>query len=995
MANRVLTIVAKVKDAASAGLDRIQDRLKKTGGAAKQTAVDFTQFNKVMFSTTAYIGFFEKAFRGFGDTLLKGAEFSRVVNQFERVMGPKGDLFAAISGFTDNSIDKVEALRSAIQLKTLGIANSTSQVAELIARAGTASKMAGMDSGEGIKKFTQFLKDGSIANLEFLNLIKSSDPALKLQMSMIGKIGGVLGGAMTSQMKYNMGLRLLRTATEGSLKGQRDLYDVVFDLRQSFTLLKNEMGIFLGTALASVLDKVTKVADKFSTMLEYIRETKKEVLFLAKSLIVVGSAFSALMASAGTIRLLSLGLKALGISTTPIIFGVTTLIGLFSALTFNVKEGLTPVERFVEKLRVFGAVMKGIHQLVSSFLGDQKNMSKGIGQIDRDLFELLNKNGLFVFVHKVSQAIAVVGKFGIEVFKELRSWAMKLDEIFGGISNKMFEIFGVNKKINVDLDATGNVIDEPAVKRLSAMWLSANTKSYGLLKKGAAAILVAFAAYKVFGIGKGFLSKIPLLGRLFGGPKGGKPDGTKSNPMHVVVDGGGFGSILKEGLLSSILGKRVLGPVMKGAPALGRVGGIMATPIVRVFTKPIMKVAAPIIRMVAKPAAAARSTFAGLWMTLAPLISSSTMLGKIFSGIANVGTKITGLFTSIGNISLGAMFRGLFAKAWIGIASRLVGLKDVIGVVMAGFQGLSKVAVAARAFAIVHLVIAAAGLLVGVIKGMVDNFSSFTGLFGAAYDYLRSVDYAKMFSDLYDSISSTFASVATFIGDTFSTVYDTVSAAISEALAPIREFGAYLFAKLQEGFGIIAPYIQMVLTPIGEMFKVFGGWLTVAGQALKGFYDWISNLPVVGDLIKATVQSMADPFGTFKGLGEMAVGIPAIGADMLSNSLKDATAKNLLDSAQGGQGKLMFTPGTSEERSDYAMRAIQQASGADQDRMARAYREAMLGTSAGGKEITPEEFAKIFGFALDNSKIAKHTKDTAVEVKDGKKTALTSRRGGC
>lgn len=875
MANRVLTIVAKVKDAASAGLDRIQDRLKKTGSAAKQTSVDFTQFNKVMFSTTAYIGFFEKAFRGFGDTMLKGAEFSRVVDQFERVIGPKGALFDSIKGFTDNSIDKVEAMRSAIQLKTLGITKGMSDTAEIIARAGTAGKIAGLDSAEGIKKFTQFLKDGSVANLEFLNLIRSGDPALKVQLAMIGKIGGVLGGAMTSQMKYSMGLRLLRMATQNSLKGQRDLYDVIFDLKQSFSLLKNEVGIFLGTSLSSLLDKITKVVDKFSSMLQYIRETKKEILFLAKSLIVVSSAFMGLMASAGTIRLVSLGLKALGISTTPIILGVTTLIGLFSALTHNVKEGLTPVERFIEKIRLFGAVLKGVYQLVSSFITNQDNMRQGIGKMDKDLFELLNKNGLFVFVHRVAQALAVVGKFGIEVFKQLKAWAISLDEMFGGLTNKMLEIFGVNKKIDVDLEATGNVIDEPSVKRLSAHWLAANTKSYALLKKGAAAILTAFMAYKIFGIGKGFLSHIPLLGRLFN-KAGAKPDGSKANPLHVIID-----NALSKlfGGVSQTVGGTAGGTVARGAGAV------------------------------------LRSNFAGVWMSVVPRL---VMFGE---SIMAAGQTIM------------AFVRGL-----------------------TGPEGLAIIYIAASAF----------GLLTGVVQGVIERFDSFSNMFGSLGDLYASTDIAGMFSGVYEKI-------ANFVTDLTSVIYD----------------------KVSEAFGFLAPYLQVVIDPLKSAFNSLKGWVEQAATALSKFYEWLSNLPVVGELIKGAAQFAAHPFDTYKDLGKMGVDILGNAADSVSDMARNQSAKNLIDQAQGGAGKLAFMPSTSEDRSDYAMRAIRQATGADQDRMARAYREAMLGTSAGGKEITPEEFARIFGLALDNSKIAKHTKDTAHEVKDGKKTALTSRRGGC
>lgn len=909
MANRVLSITAKIRDAVSQPLSQIQNSLKKTGAAANQTSVNFTEFNRVMFTTGAFIGFFTRSFSKFSDSLLQGAQLDRLQTQFERIMGPKGDLFKAISGFTDNSIDKIEALRSAIAMKTLGIAGNTAQTAELIARAGTAAKMAGIDSGEGIKKFTQFLKDGSVANLEFLNLIRSNDPALKLQMSMISKYGGVLGGALTAQMKYNMGLRLLRSATQGALKGQRDLYDVVFDVRQSFSLLKSEVGIFLGTAISSILDKITKAVDKFSAWLENIRYTKKEILFLAKAFVVATSALAGFLATIGTLRLLAIGLRAVGISTIPIILGFTTLVSLFTAITAKVREGTTPVERFTEKLRVFAAVLKGVFQLVSSYLTDQNNFSKGIGKMDRELFELLNNNGLFKFVHKVAQVTAVISKFVIETFKQLRDWAIALDEQLGSLGNKFLSFFGANQKIDVNLEATGGVVDEPKIKRISDIWVNANQTVYKLLVKGAAALALAVAGGKLLGIGKGFLSKIPIVGKFFSKGPGqqkeinkdaDRPKGTKNDPIYVL-EAVGFG-------------KEKFGP----------------------FPIPIPK-------------------------------SLPAPDKGVFGTIKNILKNFT-------------VFRSLYA---------------VVRRVITSFEGLSKISAAIRFFRILFLVEAAAGTLHGVIKGLINNFSSFTGLFGTAYDYLKSVDYSQLFSDLYNSISSTFEGIIGFVGDVAGQIYDKISEGISPALEVFKDIGGFIYQKLQEGFGIISPYIKNILDPLGESFNTLKGWVTDIIKALSEWYTKLKSIPILGNIVKAAEDVTTSPVQTFSKIGETGVGAAAATVDMLSDSIKNATAKNLLE--QGRQGKeTPFIPVTQEDRYDYAMRAIEQAQGSEQQRMASALREAQSGTSAGGKEITREEWAAIFGFAIDKSVVAKNTGATHKEIKESnQKKTVNSRRGGC
>jgi hypothetical protein len=533
VANKTLSIHAKVNNAASAPLDKIKNSLKGAGGAAKQAGIDFTKFNQTMFTTSAYIGFFALSFKKFGDVIAEGAKFDRLEGQFERVMGPKGELFKQIAEFTDNSIDRVEAMRSAIAIKTLGIAADTKQVAEIIAMAGTAGKNAGLESGEGIKKFTQFLKDGSVSNLEFLNLMSSQSSAFKLQMALISKYGGVLGGAMTAQAKYSMGMRLLRLATKDTMMGQRDLYDVVLDAKQAFSMLGREVGRFFGEALKSTIGKLTRFADVLSTTLEDIRLNKKEILFLTGAIVKVTSALAGLMATIGTLRLLSIAFKSIGITAFPLIAVFGTVASLFIGLTHNISEGDTALQKFVNKLKGFSAVFQGIYQLVSSFLEEPDNFAKGIGKMDKALYTFLDQNGLFKFAYNVSKVIATVMKFGSETFKVLKTWALELDKIFGDLSNKFLSFFGLNEKLNVNLKATGNTVDEPSVKRSSRLWVDASKTFYKFLTKGAAALTVAFALGKMLGIGKGALSKMPVIGKFFAGKSKEGPKGTATDPIYV------------------------------------------------------------------------------------------------------------------------------------------------------------------------------------------------------------------------------------------------------------------------------------------------------------------------------------------------------------------------------------------------------------------------------------------------------------------------------
>jgi hypothetical protein len=200
-----------------------------------------------------------------------------------------------------------------------------------------------------------------------------------------------------------------------------------------------------------------------------------------------------------------------------------------------------------------------------------------------------------------------------------------------------------------------------------------------------------------------------------------------------------------------------------------------------------------------------------------------------------------------------------------------------------------------------------------------------------------------------------------------------------------------VMADLQAVARYIEPYIMPIIEPFKQVFDTFASYLNDAVTALKGFYDWLMTIPGVKSLVKATTDVVTNPYESIKNSTKAAMDALAAGAELGTNWERNQTAKYMMSSAKT-TGELPFMPAP-EHRADYAQRAISQASGLEQQRMSAAYREAQAGTSAGGREITAEEFMRIFGIALDNSKIAKSTEETAKGVQDTKKTTITSRRG--
>lgn len=534
MAKRNLDIIVKVRDAATGALNSVSNALKGTGNAANKANLDFTKFNRTMFSATAFIGMFQKAFTNMASVVEKGAEMSRVSDQFERVLGPKGDLFNLISQFTDNSVDRFAAMQEGIALKSMGIVQNTGQIAELVAKAGTAAKLAGKQSGEGIEQFSNFLKDGSVSHLQFLNLIAQTNPALQAQMAILHKVGGVMGTVIGTQQKLAIGMGLLNAVTRGHLKGERDLLDVVLDVKQAFMFLKAEVGTFLGTALAPMVDKIKDMIFAFTASLENIRKTDKNILFLTKSIIITTGAIGALVLGLGALRLSIIALSSVGIGIPGLTFTLLGLSAVFLGITSR-------AEGFVEKLKVFGGLFRGVFQLVHSFLSDPENFAKGIGKMDKSLYDMLQKNGLIELAATIARVTATVAVFVKDTVAGVQYVATKIDQVFGFISRSIIGSLGVFKG------------------EWSRFWVEDNQSFMGKAMRWVAvagAIGASFLALRgIFGAFTGVMSKVPVIGKFFGGGGGRGPSGGAGDPLYVVPMGGGLAGALGGAGGLGLLGK--------------------------------------------------------------------------------------------------------------------------------------------------------------------------------------------------------------------------------------------------------------------------------------------------------------------------------------------------------------------------------------------------------------------------------------------------------
>lgn len=561
MARRNLEVVVTVRDAASAGLDKIQKKVKDTGKAADQASIDFSKFNKTLFTTTAFMGTFIKGFSTIANSLDQGAELDRLSNQYERVLGPKGKLFDAIDNLTTTTIDKMTVLQEGLKLANLGIVKDSGQVADIFSKAGTAAKMAGMDSGEGVKRFTDFLSSGSVGQLEFLGLISRTNPALQAQMAILHKTGGVMGGVISTQARLAMGLNVLNSATEGQLKQQRDLADVMGLAKFNFTYLRGELGRFLGTALGPLIDSFSKFMYSIASTIDYIRSHSKELVFLTKAAVTTAGAITSLAGALGSVRLMVKLLSFAGIGLPGLVMSLITLGSVFLGIT-------APIDGVMKKFELFGGVVKGIWELVTNL-----DPETGLSKMSKGTYDMLKKAGLLEFVKMISRIISVTSAVISDIYKSTKIVFDYMDNMIGGFFNHIFKYFSDWNNTWTTWWTSDAISD---VDKFTRFALTA-----------ASLIIAAFSFKKLFNFSSGLLTKIPVIGKLFGG--GGKsPSGTADDPIYTKNSSGGPGDKPVISWLESFVKNQLLnlGIILKSTipELLIMLGPIVGTAITAGFT---------------------------------------------------------------------------------------------------------------------------------------------------------------------------------------------------------------------------------------------------------------------------------------------------------------------------------------------------------------------------------------------------------------------------
>lgn len=430
--NKTLSIVIKVvSDQAQKSFNSLTKKVKDLSNAASGLRSPFIDFNRIMFSTTAFLNTFGGVFAKVFNLMSEGAQFDRLESQFKRIFGKTaGSIPETLKGFTTTFIDQATFMRSAIKLRSQGIITDYSSIAQFIAKAGTAAKIHGFDAAEGVDRFSKFMQDGAVSHLSFLDVLAKTNPQLQAQLTLLKANTGQLGGVISTQAKLRIGLNILNSVVNGNMFGAKDLLDVTTNLGESFKRLKESIGNLVTKALFPYLEKLIELTDWTTKFFDGIK-TNYPILtkFLGHILAITGAAIG-LFTIIGTISFAFIALyKLLPILGNILLkfVGINALLFKLSSTVFLLNTGIIStsillktligtVSLFLIRFSIIGTILYGLYkvipiimgisQAVSSIFSSIDNLREGIAYLDDDLKKFLEDNKLLGWVISLSRSIS-------------------------------------------------------------------------------------------------------------------------------------------------------------------------------------------------------------------------------------------------------------------------------------------------------------------------------------------------------------------------------------------------------------------------------------------------------------------------------------------------------------------------------------------------------------------------------------------------------------
>lgn len=512
---------------------------------------DLVKFNRRLFTASALVATFTMGFRKAFQLAAVGADFDMFREQFNRTFG--ADYFKILRNASKYTMDAMSIMQLAVQNHARGLSKYEQE--KIFTLSVGAAKLLGTSTKDAAMKMSQALQTMSVSGMKQFMVALNVNNQFKNMELFIGRLTkGLNAAGKQSENFKRIALKELELAL-GDLAAQTgDTKTMFMVLGAGLESFKQTIGNFLARALAPLSAKLGRfvwdIADKLKDILD---DVDGKFTTLRKNIVnFMQMAGGFLAISTGLLGIISM----LALVASTFSMSISSLIGLIGLFGLGLKSVKDRTGSWTEAFATMGGVLKGFFQAFMSYKDGWITLS---GEIV-DQLKLLPP--------ETQKTIWSV----IKLFSLARvAWDGFVDGIKAGVGTITTIVTAVLKPFKMLYELLGGTAKQFSVTT------EALVKTIGYVA-GFAGVFLALKS--VLGGGQGLLSKIPVIGRFFGGKQ---PKGTAIDPLYVRnVDGlgsvGGLGSIL--GKLGSgskyttmggdIFGNVALGQMVSKIPLIGK-----------------------------------------------------------------------------------------------------------------------------------------------------------------------------------------------------------------------------------------------------------------------------------------------------------------------------------------------------------------------------------------------------------------------------------------
>ena len=516
---------------------------------------ELVKFNRRLFTASAVYATFSQGFRRAFNLAGVGAEFDYLRTQFNNTFG--SSYLKTFREAARNTIDATSLMQIALQNHARGMKKYETQ--KIFSLSVGAAKLMGTSTADAAKKMSKAFNDLSVTGLQNFFVALNANNQFKNMNLIIRRLThGFNAAKMSAENFRKIGMEHLTKALEQFIGGTEDTLTLFMMTKAGFEDLRKVSGAFISRAINPLLKSVSMLSFKaFDRLNSALDDSESKFgrlrLGLVDFLQVGGGVLAGSTALVGGLSLLALVSSTLGVT-----FGALT--GLITLFTIGLKTAKGEGRSWLEFIADVGTELKFYYQAFSSY-------SDGVSTFSKDVTDRLSQmpeatQNRIMFIAKAF----VLARVALDGFTQ--GVAETVDRITAVLSK-----FGLwDEKTKQFTQRTENLV-----------------KTLG---KVAGALAVMWGIKSGIGALKNILGGVPIVGRLFGGGKGGKgPSGTQGDPIYTkdasILGGvGKVGGILASGgIISKILttlGNTTLGYKLFGwgvnvvafvTPLLTMVGG--------------------------------------------------------------------------------------------------------------------------------------------------------------------------------------------------------------------------------------------------------------------------------------------------------------------------------------------------------------------------------------------------------------------------------------